>query len=80
MTIYHTCLQKTKIIYERTGVLIGHDEITVLCNIWQCVNPEDFMNKLNSMSNEELKKELEKIKKRRKILENYQKQENKVYA
>jgi hypothetical protein len=80
MAMYHRCLAKIKIIFERTGILIGHDEISLLCELWRCMNAEEFMKKLDSMSNEELVKWLERIKKRRKILETYLTQEQKVYA
>ncbi len=80
MTIYHSCLGKIRIIWERTGVLLGHDEISALCMIWGTKNPEEFMERLNTMSDEDLKKELEKLKKKKRALANYLSQEEKIYA
>jgi hypothetical protein len=81
MTIYHECLKKSRIIHERTGILIGHDEITLLCELWNCFDASDFYRKMNSMTDEELKSWVEKIKKKRKILERYLFQEQqKIYA
>jgi hypothetical protein len=80
MTIYHSCLRKIKIIYERTGILLGHDEISLLCEMWQTMNPSEFMRYMDSLTDEELKKEIEKIRKKRKFLENYLAQEQMVYA
>jgi hypothetical protein len=80
MTIYHECLRKSAIIFERTGILLGHDEITLLCELWHFFNASDFYKKMNSMSDEELKSWVEKVKKKRKILESYLFQEQKIYA
>jgi hypothetical protein len=81
MTIYHECLRKSAIIYERTGILVGHDEISLLCELWGCLNAGDFYSKMNSITDEELKSWVEKVKKKRKILEHYLFQEQqKIYA
>ncbi len=73
-------MRKAKIIWERTGVLIGHDQISALCEMWQTKNPDEFMQKLDGMSNEELKGWLEKLKKKRNALYNYIQSEQKIYA
>lgn len=87
MTIYHTCLAKIKAIWERTGVLVGHDEITVLCAQWGCTNAEEFMEHMKGLTDDELKAEVEKVKKelerkrkKRKIYDAYREQEQKQYA
>lgn len=80
MPIYHSCLGKIKIIWERTGVLLGHDEISTLCELWNTANAAEFMDRLNNMSDDELRSWLEKLKKKRKVLSNYLEQEAKVYA
>ncbi len=80
MPIYHSCLGKIKIIWERTGVLLGHDEISTLCELWKTANAAEFMDKLNSMSDEELKKWLDKLKKKRSVLQHYMEQEQRIYA
>ncbi|MDH2900235.1 MAG: hypothetical protein PXY39_04630 [archaeon] len=73
-------MRKAKIIWERTGVLIGHDQISALCDLWGTSNPDEFMEKLNSMSDQELKEWLEKLKKKRNALNNYLQAEEKIYA
>jgi hypothetical protein len=73
-------MRKAKIIWERTGVLIGHDQISALCDLWGSRNPDEFMQKLEEMSNEELKGWLEKLKKKRRALYNYLQTEEKIYA
>jgi hypothetical protein len=80
LVLYHSCLRKAHIIWERTGVLIGHDEISALCLLWGTKDPREFMHKLDSMDDNELRRWLEKLKKRRKGLENYLEQEEKIYA
>jgi hypothetical protein len=80
MTIYHECLRKSAIIFERTGILLGHDQISLLCELWHCFSPDEFYRKMNSMTDEELKSWVEKVKKKRKILEHYLFQEQKIYA
>jgi N-methylhydantoinase B/oxoprolinase/acetone carboxylase alpha subunit len=73
-------MRKAKIIWERTGVLIGHDQISALCLLWGTKSPEEFMEKLDNMSNEELRSWLEKLKKKRNALYNYLESEEKIYA
>lgn len=85
MTIYHSCLAKIKVIWERTGVLVGHDEIDVLCAQWGCASPEEFYEHMNGMTDDELKSDVDKAKeevrkKKKKILEAYLAQERKQYA
>jgi hypothetical protein len=84
-TMYHQCMVKIKIIFERTGILLGHDEISTLCEIWKCTTAEEFYFKLDYLSDEELTREiqekiLKKKKKRKEILHNYLEQERKIYA
>ncbi len=53
----HSCFGKIKAIMERTGVLLTHDEITYICEyLWHCSGPEEFYKKMDSTSDEELKK------------------------
>lgn len=80
MPIYHSCLGKIKVIWERTGVLLGHDEISTLCELWKTANAAEFMDRLNNMSDDELRAWLEKMKKKRSVLSKYIEQEAKVYA
>jgi hypothetical protein len=80
MVIYHSCMRKAKIIWERTGVLVGHDQISALCMLWGTRNPEEFMEKLNAMDDKELRSWLEKLKKKRNSLYNYLQEEQRVYA
>lgn len=63
----HSCFGKVKAIMERTGVLLTHDEITYICEyLWHCSGPEDFYNKMDSMSDEELKKVADQARFRKK--------------
>jgi hypothetical protein len=48
--------------------------------LWGTKDPREFMQRLDSMSNEELRSWLEKLKKRKRGLESYQAQEQKIYA
>jgi hypothetical protein len=80
MPIYHSCLGKIKVIWERTGVLLGHDEISTLCELWKTANAAEFMGKLNAMSDENLRSWLEKLRKRRNALYRYLESEEKIYA
>jgi anion-transporting ArsA/GET3 family ATPase len=73
-------MRKAKIIWERTGVLVGHDQISALCMLWGTRNPEEFMEKLNAMDDKELRSWLEKLKKKRNLLYNYLQEEQRVYA
>lgn len=59
----HSCFGKIKAIRERTGLVLTHDEISYLCvYLWHCSNPEEFYRRMDSMSDEELKKAAEKAK------------------
>lgn len=50
------------------------------CELWKTANANEFMDRLNNMSDDELRSWLEKLKKKRKVLSNYLDQEVKVYA
>ncbi len=53
----HSCFGKIKAIMERTGVILTHDDITYICTyLWHCSGPEEFYDKMCSLSDEELKK------------------------
>jgi hypothetical protein len=80
MPIYHSCLSKIKIIWERTGILLGHDEISTLCELWKTANAGEFMDRLNNMNDDELRSWIEKLKKKKNVLSNYLEQVAKVYA
>ena len=87
MTIYHTCLHKAKIVWERTGVLVGHDEISVMCEMLNSADSGEFMDAIGKMTNGELKEftekaieELKRRRKKRKIAEDYLAQERRLYA
>ena len=58
---------KIKAIRERIGMVLTHDEISYLCAyIWHCANPGEFYHKMDSLSDDELRKECEKTKFRKK--------------
>ena len=58
---------KIKAIRERIGMVLTHDEISYLCvYIWHCSNPEEFYKRMDSLSDEELRKACEKAKFRKK--------------
>jgi hypothetical protein len=75
MTNRHRCFGKIRKIKERVGLLLTHDEITYLCeNVWGCSGEADFYEKMNALTDEELKEEIEKMRKKmrkRKILSAY---------
>jgi uncharacterized Fe-S cluster-containing radical SAM superfamily protein len=75
MTNRHRCFAKIRKIFERTGILLTHDEITFLCeDCWNCSNADEFYEKMNALTPEELKEEIEKMRKKmrkRKILSSY---------
>lgn len=52
----HTCFGKISAIMERTGVLLTHDEISWICrDLWHCSNADEFYDRMNAMSDQELK-------------------------
>jgi hypothetical protein len=71
----HRCFGKIKKIKERCGLLLTHDEITYLCEgMWGCKDEIEFYNIMNALTPEELKEEIEKMRKKmrkRKILSTY---------
>jgi len=63
----HGCFGKIKAIIRRTGVVLSHDEITFLCeHVWNCRNADEFYEKMNGMSDSELKDYALKAKLRKK--------------
>ena len=63
----HSCFGKIKAIRERIGLVLTHDEISYLCAyIWHCSNPGEFYRKMDSLSDDELRRECEKTKFRKK--------------
>jgi hypothetical protein len=71
----HRCFSKIRRIFERTGVLLSHDEITYLCeHCWNCSNADEFYEKMNALTDDQLKAEIERMRKlmrKKKILQNY---------
>ncbi len=61
----HSCYGKIREIKRRTNEELNHEEISKLCDIWRCRDPEDFYRIMNSLTNGQLKAELEKIRKKR---------------
>jgi|GEM_PF-3264196 hypothetical protein len=62
----HRCFGKIRKIFERTGILLTHDEITFLCeNLWNCNSADEFYAKMDSMSTDELKDWARKAKKKK---------------
>jgi hypothetical protein len=58
---------KIKAIRERIGLVLTHDEISYLCAyIWHCSDPSEFYGRMDSLSDEELRRECEKTKYRKK--------------
>jgi hypothetical protein len=57
-----------------------HDEISFLCRLWNCQSPEQFYEKMNALTDEELKKEIERVRKKRKILLHYLSQQEVIYS
>jgi hypothetical protein len=75
-------MRKQFLVWERSGVLIGHDEISLLCEWLGFTDPTggQFVDWLNKVSDQELRSWLEKLKKKRKALYNYLQNEEKIYA
>ena len=61
----HSCFGKIRELKRRTNEELDHEEITKLCNIWRCRDPEDFYRIMNSLTDGQLKAELEKVRKKR---------------
>jgi hypothetical protein len=61
----HSCFGKIRKIFERTGVLLTHDEVTFLCNLWECRDAEDFYRKMEGMSDDQLRDFARKAKKKK---------------
>ena len=53
-------------IFEKTGVLIGIDEIATLCEMWGCKDSGETASKIESLSKDELVKEISRMRRRRK--------------
>jgi hypothetical protein len=75
LTNRHRCFGKIRKIKEKCGLLLTHDEITFLCEgIWNCKDETEFYDRMNALTPEELKEEIEKMRKKmrkRKILSAY---------
>ncbi|MGI0078095.1 MAG: hypothetical protein ACRECH_00540 [Nitrososphaerales archaeon] len=61
----HSCYGKIREIKRRTNEELNHEEISRLCNLWRCRDPEDFYSIMNSLTDGQLRVELEKIRKKR---------------
>ena len=75
----HSCWGKVKAIRERTGLVLTHDEISYICvYLWHCQNADEFYERMDSMSDEELRRVAEqaKFRKRPSLLEH----ESMLYA
>ena len=62
----HRCFGKIRRIFEKTGILLTHDEVTFLCeHLWNCTNADEFYSKMDSMTIDELRNWARKAKKKR---------------
>ncbi len=62
----HRCFGKIRKIFERTGVLLTHDEITYLCEyLWKCQNADEFYSRMGLMSTDELKEWARKARRKK---------------
>ena len=69
----HSCWGKVKAIRERVGIVLTHDEISYLCvYIWHCYDAGEFYRRMDSLSDEELKKAAEQAKLRKPRLTEYE--------
>jgi predicted nucleic acid-binding Zn ribbon protein len=84
MTNRHRCFSKIRKIFERTGILLSHDEITFLCEYcWSCNSANEFYEKMNALTDEQLKEEIQKMRKlmrKKKILQNYLETQAVIYS
>jgi hypothetical protein len=61
----HSCFGKIRRIFERTGILLTHDEVTFLCNLWECKGPDDFYRRMDGLNDDELKEFARKAKRKK---------------
>lgn len=80
-----TCRNKIHAIMEKTGKLISIIEVTYLCEMWaqdsgdsSCWNREKTVQKIENSSPEELKADIDRMRKKKGVLLNYLTQENRV--
>ena len=59
------CKQKILAILRRVQEQLNHDEVRRLCEAWGCRNPGEFWSVLNAMSDEELRRNVDKVRKKR---------------
>lgn len=65
------CKAKTMAIAKRIKEVLNRQQITELCGIWGCINQTEFWEKLNGISDAELKEYVDRVKgrKKKKLLE-----------
>ena len=56
------CKQKIYAIARRIQEVLSHEQLRNLCGLWGCVTAREFWTKLDGMSDEELKKYVDRIK------------------
>lgn len=60
------CKQKILDIAKRIGIVISHEEVRELCGMWGALNPKEFYDHFNNITDEQLKTDIEKLRKRHK--------------
>ena len=67
----HSCEEKAQVIVQRTGMALGHDEITYLCNELGFTDSGQFWAWMNSLVDEELRREIQRLleKRRKRLME-----------
>lgn len=64
--IWTSFLWENQANFEKTGILLTHDEVTFLCeHLWNCTNADEFYSKMDSMTIDELRSWARKAKKKR---------------
>jgi hypothetical protein len=71
----HSCWGKARAIQKRLGIMLGldsHEVISEMCREWGTQNPEEFYDRMNNMSDDELRASVEaawdKIKKKKRLV------------
>ena len=63
----HSCFDKAREIRRRTGIILGldtHDVISEMCREWGTSNADEFYMRMKSMSDDQLKSEVDEAKRR----------------
>lgn len=70
----HSCWGKARALQKRLGIMLGldaHDIISEMCKQWGTTNADEFYERMNNMSDSELRSSVDaawdKVKKRKRL-------------